>query len=313
MGSLLDRLARTLPDLRRWLLKQPFFTSKVLPRLPRNLRWQLRRIYFAPLDLVERLRGHHDDMVPPHAARFTGSAGEDFLAFGDMMVDALKDGAGLTADSRILEIGSGVGRLAVPLTNALGPSGNYDGLDIVPSGVRWCQQKITPNFPNFQFALADIQNAEYNPNGTLRATDFTFPYPSAHFDVVVMYSVFTHMGPDEMEHYIDEIARVLRPGGVVLTSYIVVNDATRALMADGRAMYNFTTHVGNHWLLTDNAKKLELGIAYDEAYLRDVYQRAGFDVESLLHFGDWRAPGSIDRSAPSLDQLVQDIVTAVKV
>lgn len=47
---------RPFLDLQGWLLRQRFFTSKVLPAMPRGLRWAMRRGYFAPVDLIERFR-----------------------------------------------------------------------------------------------------------------------------------------------------------------------------------------------------------------------------------------------------------------
>ena len=51
-----SKVQRPFLDLQGWLLRQRFFTSKVLPAMPRRLRWALRRGYFAPVDLIERFR-----------------------------------------------------------------------------------------------------------------------------------------------------------------------------------------------------------------------------------------------------------------
>lgn len=55
-----SRVQRPFLDLQGWLLRQRFFTSKVLPAMPRRLRWALRRGYFAPVDLIERFRRGHN-------------------------------------------------------------------------------------------------------------------------------------------------------------------------------------------------------------------------------------------------------------
>ena len=114
-----SRAQRSFIDLQGWLLRQRFFTSTLLPAMPRQLRWALRRVYFAPVDLMERFRGEHHAMVPPYAERFTGFTGYDYINSGQHLVEVLTGYAGLQADSNMLDIGSGIGRLAVPLTKLI--------------------------------------------------------------------------------------------------------------------------------------------------------------------------------------------------
>ena len=52
-----SRVQRSFLHLQGWLLQQRFFTSTLLPAMPRQLRWALRRAYFAPVDLMERFFG----------------------------------------------------------------------------------------------------------------------------------------------------------------------------------------------------------------------------------------------------------------
>ena len=150
--------------LRAWLLRQQWFTSTVLPSIPRPARWLLRRLYFLPSDLIDRMLGHREEMFPPKSEIFTGSV-DDFKRSGQALVRRLVDLAGLTPDSTVLDVGAGMGRLAVALTPYLKGGGCYEGMEIVPSGIKWCNDNITSRFPNFRFTLADIYNKEYNPNG----------------------------------------------------------------------------------------------------------------------------------------------------
>lgn len=170
-----SRVQRPFLDLQGWLLRQRFFTSKVLPAMPRGLRWALRRGYFAPVDLIERFRRGHNAMVPAYGQRFTGYSGDDFVESGQGLVNVLANTAGLTACSNVLDIGSGIGRLAIPLTQLITSPGSYDGLEIVERGVRWCTTNITPTHPRFLFTHANIFNAEYNPGGTVKAAEYELP------------------------------------------------------------------------------------------------------------------------------------------
>ena len=299
--------------LREWLLANPFFTSKVLPKMPRRLRWGLRTLYFAPLDLIERSQGR-DPMVPPHTARFTGSAGADFLESGQELADAVKTATGLKPHANVLDIGSGVGRLAVPLTRFLEPPGSYDGIDVVKSGVDWCAARITPRFPHFRFTLADVSNGEYNPDGKLSASEYTLPYPDGAFDVVVLYSVFTHMRKADMARYVAEIARVLKPRGCCFATYALINSETLASMESGNAIYHYKHHVDDQWILGESMQVAELNIAYDEPYVRELFARYGLNIENGIHYGEWSGLGARSESGePLLTGLGQDVVVGTKV
>jgi ubiquinone/menaquinone biosynthesis C-methylase UbiE len=115
----------------------------------------------------------------------------------------------------VLDIGSGIGRVAIPLTEYLSEEGRYEGFDVVEKGVQWCQTHITRQFPNFQFQYIPLNNDLYRSDGQ-DATQFSFPYPDDQFDLIVVNSVFTHMLPEEVDNYLGEIRRVLETDWQVL-------------------------------------------------------------------------------------------------
>lgn len=302
-----SRVQRPFLDLQGWLLRQRFFTSKVLPAMPRRLRWTLRRAYFVPVDLIERFRSGRNAMVPPYGQRFTGYSGDDFVESGKGLVNVLASTSGLTACSNVLDIGSGIGRLAIPLTQLITSPGSYDGLEIVERGVHWCTRNITPVHPHFRFTHANIFNAEYNPGGTVKAAEYELPYRDSSFDVVCLFSVFTHMLIADVEHYVAEISRVLRPGGRMAATFLVLNEESVKSMQAGKGIYDFTYHEGPQWLLEDGMLARELAVGYEEDYVRSLYARNGLDV-SGFYVGSWSGrPG-----APEVECLGQDLVVGSK-
>lgn len=65
-----------------------------------------------------------------------------------------------------MDIGSGIGRTAVPLTKFLNPDARYEGFDVVKKGVKWCNAKIkTVNKIENQVDEMDISdiNADHSP------------------------------------------------------------------------------------------------------------------------------------------------------
>jgi SAM-dependent methyltransferase len=269
--------------LRMWLLKQPAFTSTILPAIPRPMRWMLRRLYFLPMALADRFLGERENMVPPKSEIFTGSV-ESFTQSGEILVQRLVEFGGLDRNSKVLDVGCGIGRLAVPLTHFLSDDGSYEGLDIVPSGIKWCNENISSQYPRFRFTLADVYNAEYHPTGRFNAAEYHLPYPDENFDLVVLVSVFTHMLPVEMENYITEISRVLRSGGRCFATYFLINGESLRLMEAGISSLRFKHNCGSYWLV--NKKLPELSVGYEDAYVRQVFEGSGL-LPGEVHYGGW--------------------------
>ncbi|WP_199250024.1 class I SAM-dependent methyltransferase [[Phormidium] sp. ETS-05] len=131
--------------------------------------------------------------------------------------------AGLEPTDTVLDIGCGVGRIAYALAYYLKPPGLYHGFDIMPHLIQWATNHITPHFPHIQFHHAHIHNQLYNRTATTTALDYHFPYGDASFDLVCLTSVFTHMRSAEIRHYLNEIHRILKPGGRCLFTTFLIN------------------------------------------------------------------------------------------
>lgn len=300
MRSALRRILTAVYGLRRWLLKQQWFNGRVLPAIPRPVRWFLRRLYFLPADLLERFLGGRDPLIPPRSEIFTGSV-DDFAVSGRALRERLIAFAGLTPDSRVLDIGSGMGRLAVALTGYLDSTrGSYEGLDIVPAGVASCQERISSRYPNFRFTLADVYNKEYQPGGTVKAAEYRFPYDDDSFDVVVLASVFTHMLTEDVEHYVSEIARILKPGGRCYSTYSLLDEESLRSMADHTGELRFERYEGPCWVA--DHKVPELAVAYEAAFVREVHQRHGLAGDYAVHHGNWAHRPSPGAAEPAFTQ-----------
>ena len=258
---------------------------KVLLRrvLPTALLLRARQFYSLPLELGDAVRGMRDPLRPPRWLHFVG--GGDFDMVGSRFLGHFRELAGLQWDEDVLDVGCGVGRMALPLAGYLDRSGSYCGFDIVRAGVRWCQRHITPYYPNFQFAHADIFNAEYNPGGQQSAHTYSFPYIDASFDFVLLTSVFTHMLPDDVAHYLREIQRVLRPNGRCLMTCFILNDESRTLMTNPRSMFHFLSTDAGY--ATTTPERPEAAVAYDEHDLRVLIGSTGLIIQEPIFYGEW--------------------------
>jgi len=300
----LARAAYGIERLRHWLLSQNWFSSILLPALPRRVRWGLRAAYFAPLDLLDQLRGRQGQLTPRRSMNFTGAV-SDLEASAEVYAQRLRELAGLTPSSRVLDVGCGFGRLATGLVRYFDDKGRYDGMDIVAVAVEWCTANITARHPNFQFAHADVLNTEYNPNGHASASDYKFPYDDSAFDIVVLSSVFTHMLPAAVDNYLREISRVLKPGGCCFASYLMLTEASQHLMPGKESIMRFNHDLGTHWLVS--LRTPELSVGYNEEFIKHLHMKHG--LEYRLYPGNWCGQPS---HWPRRDIAEQDVVVARK-
>ena len=121
----------------------------------------------------------------------------------------------------VLDIGCGIGRMAAGLACYLDPlTGRYHGFDPVPKGIAWCNQAFAA-YPHFRFEQADVFNEHYWPQGRVLATDYHFPLPDWSVDFAIATSVFTHLYYEEVEAYLKEAARVLKPEGVLFSTFLL--------------------------------------------------------------------------------------------
>ena len=230
------------------------------------------------LDVVARRR---DPLVPPRRLRFVGEG--DFAAVGDEYLGHLINLGKLRPDERVLDVGSGIGRIARPLSDYLGPGATYHGFDPDPRGIEWCRHAYRDR-PDFDFEHVDLRNARYNPTGTLDPATFRFPFDDAAFDVVIMVSVLTHMLPDAVRNYLREARRVLAPEGRLFATAFLLDDAAREALADSRAALAFGDSDGRHAVM-DRAMPEE-AVAYEEEWLIDQIAEAGFKTAGIRH-GTW--------------------------
>ena len=208
----------------------------------------------------------------------------DFRAIGAEYLHHLVRLGGLARHHRVLDIGSGLGRLAVPLTQYLHSSASYLGLDPVRQGIAWCQTAITPAYQNFRFRHLDIAHEIYNPGGLKRGDSLVLPVGDSSIDFAMMVSVVTHLPPGDVEVYAREVARVLAPGGRLLVTSFIVDESSRSDRRDPR--YTFVrSSTGPDWCVDPDTPYGAVG--FDDGWLQGTMERAGLVLE-VKSLGHWR-------------------------
>jgi SAM-dependent methyltransferase len=274
--------------------------ARVLRNPARTLARTLRDPVGRIARIAERLgllRGARDDLTPPRwmfldPDRVDGSRNlQEFISIGETSV-AWFIAEGLEPTDRVLDVGSGVGRMALPLTRHLANGGTYDGIEIAKYKIDYCNRTFGRRFVNFKFHHADVFNKYYNPRGITHACDYDFPFQEGSFDFVFLISVFTHMLPADMEHYLAEIFRVMDAGATCIATYWLMESKK------DRPLDHEYSDVCTVYRLDEP----EHGVHYIEAYVLDVYKRIGFEIQSV----------SRSQRGPSGKNLQQDIIIARK-
>jgi len=258
-----------------------FSTVKKLvhPLVPRTVKEYLRT------RRKVRLFGDLAPLVPSTDAMFDGPPTlEAFKASGEEFLRIYKDVARLEPHERMLDVGCGIGRKTLPLTQYLNAQAVYQGVDITKAGIDWCRERITARFPNFRFLHIDVYNKHYNPNGKCRPSEYKFPLADESFDFVMLGSVFTHMRPDDVANYLSEIRRVLAPEGRCLITYFLLNEESDRLIKAGSSTLNFE-HLCDGYR-TESLERPELAIAFDEKWVTDLYEKLGLTIQRVDH-GSW--------------------------
>jgi SAM-dependent methyltransferase len=161
--------------------------------------------------MVYRRRTGHEGPVPPLGLRARVGTPwlADFVEGGKPTVSALEQALGRVGrrleDARsILDFGCGSGRVITPLHELTAPGGRLEavrltGCDVDEEAVRW----LSGTHPRASF----VKNPFLPP---IRE------FADGQFDLVYSISIFTHLNENAMRAWLQEIHRLLAPGGVAL-------------------------------------------------------------------------------------------------
>jgi len=181
--------------------------------------------------------------------------------------ERLVEAFGIQPRSSVVDIGCGVGRLPIGLLLRLGEVSEYRGFDVARGSTAWCQTFIALNHPGCQFALLNVRNARYNPDGAQLTDGFSLPVVGRSVDVAYLYSVFSHMVAEDVAVYLHELRRLLKPaGGVFLTAFLE-EDVPRVSINPPDYHRSWVGHL--HC------------VRFDRSYFRSLVEDAGLAVDRI--------------------------------
>jgi SAM-dependent methyltransferase len=170
---------------------------------------------------------HDGRVLPAQHLRLCGREFRDhayFLRSARAEADRLVTHCGLTTNSALLDIGCGFGRLAIGVADRVGDIADYHGVDVSAAAIAWCKRHVGRHHPSFTFTRLGVRNERYNPGGDAITPSFRLPLGDGTFDIAYAYSVFSHMELADIDHYLSELRRVLRPGGAAFVTLFVADE-----------------------------------------------------------------------------------------
>lgn len=177
---------------------------------------------------------------------------------------------GLTAGQyeSVFDFGCGCGRMArrLALADAPMPS-RYVGIDIHRGMIRWATDNLSSRLPNFSFVHADVFNPQMNPDPALPRTA-PFPVEDDGVTLLIAWSVFTHLLESQAEYYLDEVARVLRPGGVAIVTWFLFDKAYFPMLQD----FQNALYINEHDLTN--------AVIFDRGWLLRALDRRGLMIRA---------------------------------
>lgn len=249
------------------------------------------------MDDFLKFRGYE---IPAALVGKTGggaTAMERFAEISDWHISQLDRYIGINEIDNVVEIGCGIGRVAIPLTLRL-TQGQYLGTDTIAPSIDWCAKNISAAHPNFKFIHHDIHDDLHNPSGILLAHEIRLPSEDQSVDLIVLNSVFTHMFKDEVLHYLKEFQRILKPSGRVWASFFIADHRMIELIDDRKKTdwgLNF------HHLRSDGCRVLSQksprdAVLYEEQTINEMVEESGLIFDRPILCGRWSGMREIPKS-----------------
>src|SRR4029078_110360 len=130
----------------------------------------------------------------------------------------------------------------------------------------------------------DVVNDRYNPKGRVAPRNVRFPAGTAQFDVCCLFSIFTHFYKEDVQHYLREIHRVLKPGGLVVATWFLY-DEERLPRAIASSSYPMAHRLDEVTIFTEITAALRSS-GFDETYVRTMVEQAGLEIVRIDR-GSW--------------------------
>ena len=155
--------------------------------------------------------------VPPELEFGAHQTREEWVESGLFAVELLCRTLGRVdlSGADLLDVGCGTKLVKTLLDNSM-PIGHYVGIDTQAKVIDWLKANVSD--PRFEFHHLDAHNAMYNPEGVDLASFEVLPVGERRFDLICLFSVFTHLAPHDFAAMLRLLRRHAGPDTKLLFS-----------------------------------------------------------------------------------------------
>ena len=226
-----------------------------------------------PSDAAFAAEQHLNHKAPPAPLRqrvHGDSVLLNFIAAGQVIAGdilrAIPNDLRLSTESFLLDFGCGCGRVISFLRNSL--PGRIFATDIDEEAIAWCQAHMS-------------ELADFSSNGAWPPLRF----PAGHFDFIYSISIFTHLPEDMQIAWLEELSRVMKPGGhaflTVQGEWLFPAGHLPQSEVDRFSETGFYYHPGE---LTDGLPEFYRTTFHSEDYIRTRWSKF-FVIENIVRRG----------------------------
>jgi SAM-dependent methyltransferase len=236
--------------------------------------------------------------IPARFRKTATTSEEQPLESALWLLDHMCEHLGLEdlGDTELLDFGCGVKFTQALINNSL-PIKRYVGVDVDREMIDFLRANVDD--PRFEYFHVDARNELYNPGGEVLSEQTKLPIDGRSFDVICLFSVFTHLAPQDYATLLKLLRRYVKPDGRLFYTLFVdeltegghglmdrwTKGMTRApseKVAECIEKNPDATGVGTTVTFRDLDPKRPLKWAlYSEPYARELVDGSGWEVLEL--------------------------------
>ena len=184
-------------------------------------------------------------------------------------------------NTEILDMGCG-DKFTQAFINHKLPVKRYVGIDVYKEMIDFLTENVSDQ--RFEYHHMNTHNDMYNPDG-IELNNFTeLPLDKQTFDIICLYSVFTHMAAHDYPVMLKLLRPYIKPGGKLLYT-LYINELTEGGYGLRDAISKKMGHQNDNidpppFVDLDKNKPLQMAM-YSRDYAIKLIENTGWKVESL--------------------------------